>query len=97
MLGIDSNSSKGPPVLGELNYGNGKGGRVNLSMGHFQKQISRGSKEKWAVTTVEVRGTLPGNARERAPTMGREAKVELEGAELPATTGEGAAGEAFVD
>ena len=46
---------------------------------------------------MEVRGTLPGNARERAPTMEREAKVELEGAELPATTGEGAAGEAFVD
>ena len=40
---------------------------------------------------------MPGSARERAPTRGREAKVELEGAELPATTGEGAAGEAFVD
>ena len=61
-------------------------------MGHFQKQISRGSKI-WAVTTVEERGTLPGNARERAPTMERGVKVEIEEVELPATLEEGAAGE----
>ena len=53
-------------------------------MGHFQKRKYQGVQRKWVVTTVEVRGTLPGNAREGAPTTG---------VELAATTGEGTAGE----
>ena len=63
---------------------------------HFQKRKFQGVQQRWAVTTVEGRGTLPGNARERALTMGHEVQVEIEGVERverPATSGEGAAGE----
>ena len=57
-----------------------------------EAEIYRGSKVKWVVTTVEVRGTLPGNVRGSRPTMGGAARVEQEGVDLAATTGEGAAG-----
>ena len=45
---------------------------------------------------MEVRGTLPGNARERgAPTMCSVANVEQGGVEELATSGEEVAGEEF--
>ena len=60
----------------------------------FRNGNFKGFKEKWAVTTVEVRGTLPGNARERgATTMCSAANVEQGGVEKLATSEEEVAGE----
>ena len=46
---------------------------------------------------MEVRGTMPGNAKGRAHGLWGVAKMELGEVERLATSGEGAAGEAFVD
>ena len=60
----------------------------------FQKLKFHRVQRKWVATTVEVRGTLPGNARERgATTMCSAANVEQGGVEKLATSAEEVAGE----
>ena len=58
----------------------------------------QGVERKWVATTAEVRGTLPGSARGRAPTMCSVATVEQGGVvqqEL-ATSEEEVAGEGII-